>query len=136
MPTTGTDGSKLAARALTQCVDYTIFNRTTGASPQAADCQQMARNIGFGNGIWAVFNKEGVQRPVAWDSSCVFSLTVPAGARGGDSYAYIGNGDISDLVDMAAKAFEDGGLIGADGAMHCVGSDETGVDIIWGISHA
>ena len=138
LPTTtdGTNTKKLAARALTQCVDYTIFNRTTDASPNVADCQQMARNIGSGNGMWTVYNNEGVQRPVTRSNSCVFSLTVPAGARGGDSYVYIGNGDISDLVDMAVKAFEDGGLIGADGAMHCIGSDEMGVDVRWGISHA
>jgi hypothetical protein len=137
IPTTVTDGtSKLGARSLTQCTEYTVFNRTTSNSPLVADCQKMARNIDNGNGIWTVFNKEGVQHPAAWSGSCFFSVTVPPGTQGGDRYAYIGNGDIIDLVNRAIESFGKDGKIGADGAMHCVGSDETGVDIMWGISRA
>ncbi|KAH7071471.1 putative necrosis-inducing factor-domain-containing protein [Paraphoma chrysanthemicola] len=124
--------AKLEARNyVNDCGDSTFVNQSSGGSPQISDCQQIVRNIA-GGGTWTV-GLGGEHHQIVQYGTCAFGIN-------GDSSmnaAYIGNGDISDLINDSIKRFAWQGKVGAKGHMACrsIQGAVSGGGLTWGIYH-
>ncbi|OIW34308.1 hypothetical protein CONLIGDRAFT_688063 [Coniochaeta ligniaria NRRL 30616] len=136
-PKCGADGQP----PLNNCGDSTFEDHTSDASPLAADCLHIAKNIDLG-GRWHVAAFLGVaggqHQLVEW-GTCAFGVE-PVGYGG--TYD-LGNLDIIDLIDDSVNRFAKlhGGKVGSAGEMRCFGSrpgthNNNGLHgVRWGIYH-
>lgn len=113
------------------CDTSSFENETSGASPSADDCRQIAANIAD-DGDWTV-GGYGVQHQLVQYESCAF------GVESSDWTVYkVGNQDIIDLINDSISQYESDGKIGSKGTMKCkhaVGGDGNTPSVTWGLYH-
>ncbi|KAK5658957.1 hypothetical protein OQA88_1775 [Cercophora sp. LCS_1] len=123
-------------RGINDCSDSSFENQTSGGSPKADDCAQLAKNI-QGDGTWT-YDSGGTQYQLAQYGTCAFgvqSACLPHRCPAGGIYVYIGNQDIIDVITESIKRFKDDkGLVGSKGIMNCteMGSGYP-IGTLWGI---
>lgn len=119
----------LTARdSVNDCGESSIINTTSGGSPLASDCQQIAINIAGGR-TWTVQAMDKQHQLVQF-GTCAFGIKNNSAM----SEMKIGNQDIIDLITSSLE-FVWYGLIGSEGVMDCQTTTIGEVSASWGIYH-
>ncbi|KAK0730932.1 putative necrosis-inducing factor-domain-containing protein [Lasiosphaeris hirsuta] len=126
------------ASSINDCGDTTWEDHTSGASPSASDCMNLAANI-VGGGTWT-FESGGTQFQIAQKDTCAFGVQtacMPQHCPKGGILVKIGNQDIIDLIHGAVDRFTwNSDKVGSAGLMNCseLGDDHP-IPVLWGIYH-
>lgn len=126
-----------ARQSINDCGDSSFENQSSGGSPWVADCQQIVRNIqsedpstsikpsylqlcDTDGGSWQC---SSIQRQLVSYGSCAFGCTA-------NTFTWVGNSDISDLINDSIGQFSWSERVGSKGSMTC-----GGVAVRWGLYH-
>lgn len=121
------------AKSVNDCEKSTFYNATSAASPLIDDCLMIAKNIQNG-GTWTVDDIIGLRHQLVQYGTCAFSAE---GIKGNmETYFYVGNQDIMDLIKDSIRLFGASGKVGSWGRMYCQGGAPTyRHQVTWGIYH-
>ncbi|KAK3984561.1 putative necrosis-inducing factor-domain-containing protein [Cladorrhinum sp. PSN332] len=106
------------------CGHSTFENRSSGGSPWINDCWVLHNNIA-GDGRWGIWGLGW--RTLATYGSCAFGVEA---IQMPDSFIFVGNEDIRDLIRDSIARFSWNGRVGSYGETDC-GTTETH----WGVYH-
>lgn len=125
--------------SINDCGASTFVDQTSGGSPLASDCIQIAINI-ENNGSWEVEAVAEDQHQLVQYGTCAFGVMGAGTTTPPDVGFNVGNSDIIDIINESVARFTNSdGLVGSKGVMQCQGevvsSGVQDVQVTWGLYH-